>query len=444
MKISTKHYIIKEYDFFARGKENEVLDDNARNVLSSEAFDTLESFILTNSSTGTGNTEVVELLSLSQRKGTGKIITAKNYVGLIITTDGTVIEILPKIHGIEKGIDEKEAITKTKLIFLEMLRTLKEVPFFKDFDFSNLKADRLNLFEIFIKMFVNEVTALTKQGLKSAYIPIEENERFYKGKLLVAQNIKFNLVSKERFFVRYDEFSLNRPENRLIKSTLKYLYGYTQDSDNKRNINRLLGMFEEINFSSNYDSDFSKCSDDRSVTHYQKTLSWAKIFLKKKTFTAFAGKNIAISLLFPMEKIFESYIAELFRKNLSTDWTMSTQDKSYYLFDKPKAFRLKPDIVLTDKNSSSKIVLDTKWKLLTQKEDISQSDMYQMYAYGKKYSAKKVVLLYPATETEMKIKNYCDDDGVDVEIEFLNLSEKTETENAVNKILQKFVYKEVV
>ena len=85
-------------------------------------------------------------------------------------------------------------MSDTKRIFLEMLKTLKDVTF-KDFNVSQLHTERLNLLEIFIKMFLDEVSILTKQGLKAAYTPVEENERFYKGKLLASQNIKHNLVT---------------------------------------------------------------------------------------------------------------------------------------------------------------------------------------------------------------------------------------------------------
>lgn len=46
--------------------------------------------------------------------------------------------------------------------------------------------------------------------------------------------------------------------------------------------------------------------------------------------------------------------------------------------------------------------MDTKWKRLYNKEDkrygISQSDMYQMFAYSKKYDTKEIWLLYPKNE----------------------------------------------
>lgn len=410
MRFSNKTYTIIEYGGFTRGAAI-----SGYQSLPERTFDALETFILANSSiTGT---EAVQLLSLSARRGIGKIITARNYVGLITMADGTVIEILPKIAGgdISNG--------DTKRIFLEMLKALKDVSF-KDFNVSNLHADRLSLLEIFIKMFIEEVFLLTKQGLKAAYTPIEANERFYKGKLLAAQNIKYNLVSRERFFVCYDDFSINRPENRLIKSALRFLLKQTADSRNRQNAARLITFFEGVDYSVSYDADFSKCISDRSMNHYDKALSWCRVFLHGNSFTAYAGSEVALALLFPMEKVFESFVAAKFRKYIEKGINLRTQDARYSLFDSPnRAFALRPDLVL--ESSERTVVLDTKWKLLSdnaRNSGISQTDMYQMYAYSKKYDADSIMLLYPHSDNVSRNEiKYVSDDNVNVDVSFIDL-----------------------
>ncbi|NLD31950.1 MAG: McrC family protein [Trichococcus flocculiformis] len=380
-----------------------------------KTFDALEAFILANSTDS--DTEAVELLSLSARRGVGKIITARNYVGLITMADGTVIEILPKIAGGDTTVSD------TKRIFLEMLKTLKDVSF-KDFNVSQLHTERLNLLEIFIKMFLDEVSILTKQGLKAAYTPVEENERFYKGKLLASQNIKHNLVSREKFFVRYDDFSINRPENRLIKSTLGFLLKATGDAGNRRTAARLLSFFDGVDFSKSVGGDFLKCFVDRSMTHYDKALSWCRVFLRGNSFTAFAGSEIALALLFPLEKVFESFVAAKFRRHISDGINLRTQDARYSLFDSPtRAFALRPDLVLEFDGKT--IVMDTKWKLLSdnaRNHGISQSDMYQMYAYSKKYGSDCIVLLYPHSDNVSRSEfRYASDDNVNVDVSFIDL-----------------------
>jgi 5-methylcytosine-specific restriction enzyme subunit McrC len=410
MRSCDKTYTITEYGGFTRGAAL-----HGYQGLPEKTFDALEAFILANSTDS--DTEAVELLSLSARRGVGKIITARNYVGLITMADGTVIEILPKIAGGDTTVSD------TKRIFLEMLKTLKDVSF-KDFNVSQLHTERMNLLEIFIKMFLDEVSILTKQGLKAAYTPVEENERFYKGKLLASQNIKHNLVSRERFFVRYDDFSINRPENRLIKSTLGFLLKATGDAGNRRTAARLLSFFDSVDFSKSVGGDFLKCFVDRSMTHYDKALSWCRVFLRGNSFTAFAGSEIAIALLFPMEKVFESFVAAKFRRHISDGINLRTQDARYSLFDSPtRAFALRPDLVLEFDGKT--IVMDTKWKLLsdnTRNHGISQSDMYQMYAYSKKYGSDCIVLLYPHSDNVSRSEfRYASDDNVNVDVSFIDL-----------------------
>lgn len=422
MSSCNKTYTITEYGGFTRGTASYGYQN-----LPEKIFDALEAFILANN-TGTG-TEAVELFSLSARRGIGKIITARNYVGLITMTDGTVIEILPKILG--GDITEGD----TKRIFLEMLKTLKDVTF-KNFNVSQLHVDRLSLLEIFIKMFLDEVAILTKQGIKAAYTPVEENERFYKGKLLASQNIKYNLVNKERFFVCYDDFNINRPENRLIKSTLRFLRNTTSDGRNRQNAVRLLNYFDSVEYSKSYDSDFSKCFVDRGMNHYNKVLSWCRVFLRGNSFTAFAGSEVSLALLFPMEKVFESFVAAKFRKHIGSGVILRTQDARYSLFDSPvRAFSLRPDIVLEFDGRT--VVLDTKWKLLSdnaRNSGISQSDMYQMYAYGKKYEADSIVLLYPYSDGVSKNDiRFASDDNVKVNVAFIDLRN---ADSSISKLLE--------
>ena len=119
MRSCNKTYTVTEYSGFTRGAAA-----YGYQALPEKTFDALEAFILAN--INDTETETVELLSLSARRNIGKIITARNYVGLITMTDGTVIEILPKITGGDITVDD------TKRIFLEMLKTLNDVTF-KDF-----------------------------------------------------------------------------------------------------------------------------------------------------------------------------------------------------------------------------------------------------------------------------------------------------------------------
>ncbi|WP_236340409.1 McrC family protein [Paenibacillus plantiphilus] len=365
--------------------------------------------------------EPLEFMSLSSRRGIGKVISAKNYVGVIAMRDGTQIEILPKIYT----WDEESSEVETKRIFIHMLRFIKDIPN-KQFGSTSLKAEKNHLLDIFIRMFIEEAMTLVKRGLKSDYREHRDNEIFYKGKLQIAQHIKLNAAHKERFYVEYDEYSINRPENRLIKTTIELLMRLNGSVDNQKDLYLLLAAFDNVETSGHLEQDWACISTDRMMKDYQTILDWCRLFLSGQSFTPFKGDSHAFALLFPMEVVYERYVAGIVKKALTHPLLqVKTQDRTFRLFHNPARFQLQPDIVV--QGPSGVVVLDTKWKRLTTTPDygISQADMYQAYTYGKKYGAAKVYLLYPWLPGLSVINQpirYDSGDGVEVRIVFVDLS----------------------
>ncbi|EAL1165191.1 McrC family protein [Campylobacter jejuni] len=353
-------------------------------------------------------------------------LTAKNYVGIIQTKSG-VLEILPKCTNLD-GYKDKECklstISKEKLLknyilnqisqaktsenfygedfafnpktlLINMLKTLKNFPFKKS-QISSLQSSKIPLFEVFITMFLDEFDSVYKKGLMRSYLSCEENRAFLKGKLLFNEHIKRNLIHKERFFTSNDEFVLDIAPNRLIKSTLNFLKSKT--SLNKFRLIKSMQILDEVEFSKNYEKDFSyKIS--RHFDYYENLLLWCKIFLKNESFMPYHGKNEAFALLFPMEKIFEDYVAYMLKKvNPAQD--IKVQNNGKYLISKndENCFMLKPDLYI-----ENKMILDTKWKIPNDSEDekkqgIEQSDLYQMFAYACKFKIYDIKLVYPLCE----------------------------------------------
>jgi len=407
-------YQITEYGSFIRNKEAA-----GYTSLPEDTFDALENFILTNRSK---ETDALELMGLSARKGVGRIITAKNYVGVISMDNGTTIEILPKIYSKQSATEEK-----TKKLLVEMLKTLRNSPY-KSLQQSNVNVEKMSVFEVFIRMFVDEVFHIVKKGLKCSYETVQANEAVFKGKMIFSGQIEHNYAHKERSYVEYDEYNTNRPENKLIKATLQYIYKITYSAKNKSDIKTLLNHFSEVSISNDYKGDFDKVVIERNTRDYTTALMWCKVFLMGKSFTSFAGSDIAFALLFPMETLFESYIAVQLRRVLSvSEYTLSAQDRTYHLFDEPnRKFLIKPDIVIRQKETKNVFIMDTKWKVLSDGKSnfgISQADMYQMYAYQKKYDAVNVTLLYPLTEKMSAGSNieFQSKDNVTVKVRFIDL-----------------------
>ena len=387
---------VKEYDSITGNVDYK--DDEKYKYLDQKAFVDLIEFIHEYAG-DEENADALDFMRIAYKRNVGDVVTIKNYVGLIQMKNGYQVQILPKVSFGDGAEDPGNK--RTKKIFLKMLRSMKDFPS-KVFNDASLKVDQMNLYEIFINMYLQEVRQLVKRGIKSAYVTQEDNLKYYKGKLLINQQIRTNLAHRERFYVTYDEFHPNRAENRLVKATLLKLQKLTSSAENAKEINQLLTAFEMVEPSLNYQKDFSRVKIDRNTKDYEMLMQWSKVFLMNKSFTTFSGDSTSRALLFPMESVYESYVAQQIRKIFCPDgWEVSSQDKGHYLFVEPKRqFALRPDIVL--ELDGRTVIMDTKWKSLVDNErinyGISQADMYQMYAYSKKYKTSEIWLLYPVND----------------------------------------------
>ena len=160
----------REYDIITCNKALDK-DTSEYRYLSKENFDRLEHFIK-EYATVNEDENVLNFLRVGIKKGIGSIISVNNYVGIIQLDNGFQLQILPKIDFINED-SNIDAIKQTKTIFIKMLRSMKDFPS-KFFSMANLKMDKMNLYEIFISMYIQEVRLLIKHGIKSAYVTQNE------------------------------------------------------------------------------------------------------------------------------------------------------------------------------------------------------------------------------------------------------------------------------
>jgi len=328
------------------------------------------------------------------------------YAGVFQLKNGIYIEVLPKVCS---NCNEE----LSRKIFLKMISKLQS-EYYKQITNTDIDNKEFPLLEIFIALFLNELDVLFKRGLRKNYIDVCENSFFIKGKIKVNENIRHNLTHKERTFIEYSEFTENIPENKILKKALLFLKDRTNNFSNAKRLRQALFNLEEIDNPHNIDYEFSKIHLSRLNSHYQRPLDMAKIFLKGSSFIPQAGNNNLVSLMFPLNRLFEDYVFNYFSEKYSkSPVKVKPQHSKYNLLEEPKRFNIRPDIVIQHKYESKTAIIDAKWKLIDEsnhqdKYNVAQSDLYQLYAYGKKYQQSKkdveLFLIYPKTDkfTEMK------------------------------------------
>ncbi|MGR3958198.1 restriction endonuclease [Vibrio lentus] len=385
------HTTVFEYGYLTCDKA--ASDELGAKTISKRAFEYLKDVSLSAEESDTS-----KCLGLTKRFG-HELLQVKNYVGVLFTPTGEHIEVLPKIG--RKSITHEQAVSESREMLLMMLQHLGSFRYVAS-NQANIASKQMPLLEAFINQFLQSVNTLVKRGLKSDYVTQEDNLRYQKGKLKVSQQIRHNIVNKHKFYVEYDEYLINRPANRLIKTALLKLAHYTRLATNQKLLRELQFAFADVPTSKSVKQDINALKLDRGMVDYHSPIAWAKLILDGFSPLSMKGDNSALSLLFPMEAVFESYVASVLRNQLPDGAELTTQASSKYLVthNDRTQFQLKPDLLLTLPDNS-KLILDTKWKLLDLDEHnygLSQSDLYQMFAYGHKYLNGKgdLFLIYPA------------------------------------------------
>lgn len=399
-------WTVYEYARLFRDNHTELEDGNL--YLSGKQFDALKKLIASN------DADHSQLFRYGFEKKR-EVLVCQNYVGVICLPDGDQIEILPKTHKLSYkndtiGFDEKN---RSRINLVKMLKATRYLPG-KMASSATLDITNVPLLDVFIQLFLEAVNLLIKRGVSRHYQPKEENLAYLKGKLLVSQQIRTNLVMKHRHYMQFDELSSNRAENRLIRSALKWALKRVK-GNTKHLCQELLFHFTDIPESKNIRLDLQSWQRGRHVRHYEPVLPWLEMIFKENSPTSVDGSTNMLSILFPMEKVFEDYVALSLKKQFP-DYDIKTQVREQSLiththvvapkaFEKKRLFQLRPDLHITYENRI--IIGDTKWKLInekhhTKKYGIKESDIYQMLAYNQTYQKNEeqgaeIWLIYPMT-----------------------------------------------
>lgn len=318
-----------------------------------------------------------------------------NYVGVLETPCGTRIEILPK------HFEEGDCIQESRALLRRMIQKSLSLPT-REVGATALQRFDAPLSEWVMSSFLDALDHLVKRGLRFEYQRVEDEQRYLRGQLNVARQMRQPPGRRHHFQIRHDIFLADRPENRLLKTALDVVCKSTQHPGNWRLSHELRSVLQEIPNSRDTAEDFRHWRTDRLMAHYQPVKPWCELIIHRQTPLAIAGQWQGMSLLFPMEKLFERYVAACLRDALPKDATLHVERRSEFLCEHQgrRVFQLRPDLMINQGGKSW--VLDTKWKRLesdasSKNYGLSQADFYQLFAYGHKYlgGQGELILIYP-------------------------------------------------
>ena len=286
----------------------------------------------------------------------GECISFRDCIGTVSFRDGSFVNLIPDMPMIKSDDGSSR-------ILMEMLYAV--------FGLSTKAGLTENLFEFFVRVFIDTVSRLIQRGLRSKYHLVSGNEKSFKGKIVFNEHIRQNYIHKERIYVEYETYSQNRPENRIIKTTLEALSRKSTDSTNIKGLKTLILGLEEIPSSPDVDKDMSMVTIDRNMVDYTSPLFWCNIFLKGMGLAGASQDNIPYAMLINVKNLFSAYVGK-----------MSTYERSEGMYQVRYTAEVRNE---GDAKDISVILVELNWSFYDRKKDRSVTDAELLYTSAPGY-----------------------------------------------------------
>lgn len=328
-------------------------------------------------------------------------IIAGQMVG-VVAAPGCSLEILPKIDS--ESSEPDGAIRHRLVRMLDVALGLN----LREGQAAAMARQTETLLDILIRLFADRLLAEARRGLPRAYLAQEDDLPALRGRLDVRRQFTALAVRADRLACRYDALVADTALLRIMKACVVLLRRHARATETIRRLDELRFLLADVSDVPASNLPWSQVRIDRTNRRWETLYGLARLFLKREWQATHHDSRAqhGVTLLFPMNDLFEAYIAALAKRALrGTEWAVHAQGgRLFCLIEEREGgkqrFQTKPDLLIK-RGHETVMVIDTKWKRIGRnpeedaKRGVSQADVYQMMAYARLYRCPDVMLLYP-------------------------------------------------
>jgi 5-methylcytosine-specific restriction enzyme subunit McrC len=325
----------------------------------------------------------------------GDRIRANNYVGFIQHHD-SVIEIYPKVFRAD-GCNDKSMMLRHIFFWLDYCRKWK-FPFTK----STLDTQTFcNFPELIIHLMASQIHETISTQPYLQYSPVEESLVSPKGHVNFRRYIQENFIHGNGHMIACDHepFLYDNVLNRCIKYCVRLLARQTRLTENIRLLEQCVYVLDDVEDTAVTATSLESVNLNPFYQDYTSVAATCDLIIRQQLYSPQQYDLTQWCLLFPMEYIFEDFLAGFLQKHFTPGWKVEYQKSDEYLSNEPEVFNMQHDIFLT--KGKRRIIIDTKYKLRSPqfktdpKRGIDQGDLYQVVSYAFKRGCTEVFLVYP-------------------------------------------------
>ena len=310
----------------------------------------------------------------------------KQYVG-VIQVGRLTIEILPKADKRGEGDKEGWQQLLKEMLHISRLRRVGAI------SKSQLKLRHHTLLDVYIAHFLSECEEVLRRGLVKTYRREQGQVKALKGRLLFAQQVRYNAIRQDRMFTEHQVYDHGHLANHILHAALEVLERVVPNQDMRAEVARLLMRFPEMGpRPAIHAGTFARIVASRKLAHYEEALGMAKLILLNYSPDVRRGSEDVLAILFDMNVLWEMFVYRILKRGEAARGYRVSEQQSKAFWNRR---RVRPDLLIRWDDGRS-VVVDTKWKLV---DDLKPSDpdLKQMYVYNRFWKTGRSVLLYPGS-----------------------------------------------
>ena len=338
----------------------------------------------------------------------GYIITASSTVGAVEIGDLSVL-IRPKI-GIPQLLSL--ACYASNLVKLQVDR---------EFHFAD---DPESLPDVLALLLLTAARRAFSRGLLRGYRVEEEALNTVRGRIRFEDQIRSRFDVPIPIEVRYDEFTDDILENRLVKAAVMRLGAMRLRSPRARSgLGWIASTLQDVSNVEFPPNQVPEPGSNQLNEHYREVVTLSRLVLRYCTFEQRRGQTRSYGFLMDMNVLFQEFLVAALREALRLSPGVFCADdqlkgrRSIHL-DEAHRVNLKPDMTWWE-GGKCVFVGDAKYK---KTDGIGQhSDLYQLLAYVTALSLPGGMLIYAAGEAN-PVQHHVKHSGKRLEVAALDLS----------------------
>lgn len=300
----------------------------------------------------------------------------------IVDTDRSYcVSARQKVGAVEVGdlsvlIEPKIGIPRLLSLACYAMGEFKPRPDIFDF------REREELPDVLARALASEAHRAFARGLLHGYREEEDALQTVRGRIRLEDQMRHRFGVGLPVEVRYDDFTDDILENRLVKAAATRLSRMRLRSRKARSdLSWVAGMLEQVSLVEFEASEVPATRFDRLNEHYRGVIGLARLVLRHSAFGSARGQVRASGFLMDMNKLFQEFVTVALREALDVSEEELRSDRRIprVTLDEDGLAGLEPDLSWWDGGTCT-FVGDAKYKNLTGKR-VPGADLYQLLAY---------------------------------------------------------------